>query len=229
VPVPGAALCAALALLGCRADAQPRPPRLAERPAYWGSLTAGLLQAQEVLDGRTNSVWQFARNAAQYRATAELALDDGLSVGLQGSFAPAVPTTYGTLGLANRPAPDACRPSCSASTDVAGLAAFGRVGGGRGLHQVIEATLGVVQFRNFRTDDGGRLPPTADTDLHASVGYGFGFGFGPRAAVSLVQEFGIVSHQRDGLARDQSALVQQRATRLSLRLGGGNRDAIRRR
>ena len=44
-----------------------------------------------------------------------------------------------------------------------------------------------------------------------------------RAALTLVQEFGIVSHQRDFLPRDRNGITQQRATRLTVRYGSGAR------
>jgi hypothetical protein len=234
--VPRAARCvrwvlvrvgASLALLApTAASAQPRPiPResVTAEPSVWVSGTVGLLQAESILDGRTNASWDFADNVVQYRATLETALSGGVTVGVQGSWAPAVPTTVRALGLANRPALERCQPECAASTDLLGVAAIGRMGGGPGLHQVIEITAGVLQIRNLRLDGGGTLPPERDTDLHGAVAYGIGYSLSRRAAVTLVQEFGFVSHQRDFLPRDRNGITQQRATRLTVRYGSGAR------
>jgi hypothetical protein len=97
------------------------------------------------------------------------------------------------------------------------------MGGGPGLHQVIELTAGVLQFRNLRIDGGGTLPPERDADLHGAVAYGIGYSPSRRVAITLVQEFGIVSHQRDFLPRDRNGITQQRATRLTVRYGSGAR------
>ena len=221
---------AALALLAmvpaAPLAAQPRPiPRstTTAEPSIWLSGTVGLLQAESILDGRTNAAWDFADNAVQYRATLETAFSGGVTLGVQGSWAPAVPTTVRALGLADRPALDRCQPACAASTDLLGVAAIGRMGGGPGLHQVIEITAGVLQFRNLRVDGGGTLPPERDTDLHGAAAYGIGYSLSRRAAITLVQEFGIVTHQRDFLPRDRNGITQQRATRLTVRYGSGAR------
>ena len=226
-PAPVCALVASLAMLpSAPLAAQPRPiprPTAAAEPAIWLSGTVGLLQAETILDGRTNAAWDFTGNAVQYRATLESALSGGVTVGLQGSWAPAVPTTVRALGLPDRPALDRCRPECAASTDLLGVAAIGRTGGGPGLHQVFEITAGVLQVRNLRLDGGATLPPERDTDLHGAVAYGIGYSPSRRAAITLVQEFGIVSHQRDFLPRDRNGITQQRATRLTVRYGSGAR------
>ncbi|MGZ8469745.1 MAG: hypothetical protein ACXW61_09385, partial [Gemmatirosa sp.] len=165
----------------------------------------------------------FSDNTIQYRATLETVVAPGITIGAQGSWAPAVGTTVRSLGLADRAALDGCPSECAATADLLGVAAFGRVGGGQGLHQVIELTAGVQQLRDLRLDGGATLAPGRDTDLHASLGYGIGFGFSARASASLVQEFGIVSHQKDFLPRDRNGISQQRATRLTIRFGAGTR------
>jgi hypothetical protein len=222
-----AALVVALAgvpSLAATASAQPRPTlSMSREPSVWVSLTAALLQAETILDGRTNASWDFSDNTIQYRATLETVVAPGITVGAQGSWAPSVGTTVRSLGLTDRPGLAGCAVQCAATADLLGVAAFGRLGGGRGLHQVIEVTAGVQQLRDLRLDGGGTLAPERDSDLHASLAYGIGFGFSPRAQASLVQEFGIVSHQKDFLPRDRNGITQQRATRLTIRFGGGAR------
>ncbi len=215
---------ASLAATAAPAGAQARPTlRTTREPNVWASLTAALLQAETILDGRTNASWDFADNTIQYRATLETVVAPGATIGVQGAWAPSVGTTVRTLGLADRPALTGCPGQCAATADLLGVAAFGRLGGGQGIHQVIEVTAGVQQLRNLRLEGGDALAPERDTDLHASLGYGIGFGFSSNAAVSLVQEFGIVSHQRDFLPRDRNGITQQRATRLTIRFGAGAR------
>jgi hypothetical protein len=220
-----ALLAAAATLAAGAAAAQPipRPPERGRtgQPTVWVSGGVGLLQAESILDGRTNAAWDFG-NALQYRASLETLVAPGATVGVQGTWAPAVPTTVSPLGLADRPA-SPCTASCSASADLLSLTAVGRLGGGQGVHQVIELAAGVQQLRRLRRDGGEPLAPRRDTDLHGSAGYGIGYGFSPRASVALVQEFGIVSHQRDFLPGNRSAITQQRVTRLTVRYGSGGR------
>jgi hypothetical protein len=92
-----------------------------------------------------------------------------------------------------------------------------------GLHQVIEVSAGVVEFRNFRprdTDDS-LGPPDGDRDFTFALGYGFGFGFSTRAQIALVQDFGYTFHQRDGLPASSSRTTMNRSTRIGLRIGFG--------
>ncbi|WP_284350673.1 hypothetical protein [Roseisolibacter agri] len=214
---------ASLALAAPAAHAQPRSRGLRSEPSVWVSATAGLLQAETILDGRTNASWDFADNTLQYRATLETAFAPGMTFGAQVSWAPSVATAVRSLGLADRPVLVGCENGCAASADLLGVEAIGRLGGGQGLHQVIELTAGVQQLRNLRLEGGAPLAPERDSDLHASLGYGIGFGFSSRASVAIVQEFGIVSHQRDFIPRDRNGITQQRATRLTVRFGSGAR------
>lgn len=224
------AACASLALLPAillalpaAAGAQPRPRLAAAEPGIWLSGTVGLLQAETILDGRSNASWDFAENSIQYRATLETVVSPGTTIGVQGTWAPGVATTVRGLGLTDRPALDGCPGECAASADLLGVAAVGRIGGGQGVHQVIELTAGVQQLRNLRLDGGATLAPERDTDLHAALGYGIGYGFSARASMALVQEFGIVRHQRDFLPRDRNGITQQRVTRVTVRIGTGTR------
>jgi hypothetical protein len=216
-------------LVAAPAAAQfPRAPsRAAHEPAVWVSASGGLFQAESVNDGRTGSVWDPSGNAAQWRGSVEAALSRGLSVGVTGAFA-SLPARYVVTGAAATPpisgaAPCLAAGACGASIDVVTALVTGRLGGGRGFHQVVELSLGVNQFRNFRADDGSRLAPERDTDLTGSIGYGFGYGFTGDIQLALVQDFAFNRHQRDALPRGSGSLTQQRATRLALRLGFAER------
>jgi hypothetical protein len=209
--------------LSTTAEAQggPFPPaRDTSAPSVWASATVGLLQAETIVDGRTNASWDFADNVVQYRATLETAFAGGATAGVQASWAPAVAATVRALGLADRPVLDGCQPECAASADLLGVEAFGRIGGGPGLHQVIEAQAGVTRFANFRADDGRDLAPLdGDRDLSLAVGYGIGYSVSNQLQVTLVQDFGVLFHQRTGLGSGEGSTIQQRVTRLGLRYG----------
>ena len=223
-------LAGALVVLaaGSPAAAQfPRRPRAAAEPSVWISAGVGLLNVEGITDGRTQTAWDLDGTAAQWRASIDANLTRGISLGLTGGYAQ-IPTTYVALGVSPAPpisgdAPCLATGSCSATTDVVTVLATARLGGGRGLHQVVELALGVNQYRKFRTDDGSRLAPEQDTDLAGSVGYGLGYGFSELFQVALVQDFGFNAHQRDDLPRGASSLTQQRVTRLSVRFGFAER------
>ena len=66
------AVAIAIVLAAPLADAQVLPvPRRSTAPVAWASLSAGLLQFdRNIVDGRTESVWNFS-SALQYRGTLE--------------------------------------------------------------------------------------------------------------------------------------------------------------
>lgn len=187
-------------------------------PLFWLSGSIGLLGVGDVIDGRTQTRWAFSEGV-QYRGGAELAIGIGSSVGVVVTYAD-LPLTYIASDETNP-----CSPRCDARATLWSVAGAFHAGAGVGLHQVIDATVGVARFARFRADAGGAaLPPTGgDSDFQFTVGYGFGWGLSSRLNVSLVQEFGATLHQRDGLSGGQSAMAQQRTLRLTVRSGGGAR------
>lgn len=212
------ALLCALAASAAPAHAQIiRLPRSAE-PRVWTSAGVSLYQMGGVVDGRTQSVWDLGRSSAvQYRGSVEWGIRNQSSVGLTGSFA-RVPFRY--FGAPPDAGNAATCQQCDAHVDLSSLALSFHGGGGPGLHQVIEASAGVTRFANFRADDGRDLAPLGgDRDFSFSFGYGVGYGFGPRLQVTLVQDFGMLLHQRTGLASNEGSTIQQRITRLGLRYG----------
>ena len=184
----------------------------------WVSLGAGLFDANSVSDGRTGSSWAFGEaTTAQYRAALEKAINASMAVGVVTSFS-RVPFTYiGTDG------PESCA-RCDAHMNVVSLGGSFHYGGGAGLHQVVEASAGVLQYRDLRRDAGGDLAPTnGNIDPYITFGYGFGYAFNPVMQLSIVQDFGIALHEREGLTSEQSNALRQRTLRLNFRYGFGNR------
>jgi hypothetical protein len=209
----------ALLVIACAAPADAqiiRVPRVAE-PAVWTSLGVALFQTQGVTDGRTNSAWDLGRSsAAQYRGSLEWAIRNQASIGLVGTFA-RVPFRYYHRSP-TEPPPVPC-DRCDAHVDISSLGLQFHVGGGLGLHQVIQAQAGITRYSNLRADNGLRLAPRSDQDLSVAVGYGFGYSVSPRFQISIVQDFGFVLHQREGLNGDEGSTIQQRTTRLNVRYG----------
>lgn len=224
--VTGRALAAtvlgALLLAAARpADAQitarrPLPPD----PQFWVSVSPGLLQSQSVNDGESGSVWEFG-SALQWRGSLEYGIGGGNAIGVVGTYAN-MPFTFFD--------PSGCYDGCDANVDVVGIAATFHGGGGQGLHQVIDASAGVVQYRSFDIRGGSVDPAIADrtdTDGAFSIGYGFGYEVSPRFQLSIVQDVGVLLHQKKNLPANASGVVRTQATRLNVRLGLGQRPAVR--
>lgn len=211
--------CALVAVIASTAEAQPRrrvPPPV--QPSIWGSASIGLFNANDVSDGRTESTWDFGQaSTPQFRASLEKAVSRSIAVGVAGSYAH-VPFTYRGGGSSGCTA-------CAAHLDVVALGASFHVSGGEGFHQVLEGFAGALQYRNLERDSNGdRLAPRdGNVDPFFTFGYGFGYGFSRRLQVSVVQDFGLALHEREGLSSEQSNTLRQRTIRLNLRYGTGNR------
>ena len=196
------------------AQVRRRVPRVVT-PSTWISASAGLFNANQVSDGATESTWDFgSATSPLYRLAVERSVGRTASVGLTGSYA-RLPLTY----IGNGGAESCAR--CEARLDLSSLAASFHVGGGVGLHQVLEGSAGVVRFGNLeRKDDGSALAPTGGSvDPYFVFGYGFGYSFGPQVQVSVVQDFGLALHEREGLSSEQSNTLRQRTLRLNFRYG----------
>jgi hypothetical protein len=188
-------------------------------PSVWVSLGVGLYGANGVSDGATSSTWDFGEGTNwQYRASLEKALQNQFSFG-------------GVLTYVNVPfvytGPSCGR--CDAHLDLTSIGASFHAGGGTGLHQVLEASAGAALYRNLRQDtNNAALAPTdGNIDPFFTFGYGFGYAFNPTMQISVVQDYGLVLHERKGLSNDQSNTLTQRATRLNFRMGFGNRATRR--
>lgn len=208
----------ALALVtatSANAQIRRRAPVVTE-PSSWASLGVGLYGANHVSDGATSSTWDFGDGTSwQYRASFEKALQSTFSVG-------------GVLTYVNLPflytAPSCA--SCNAHLDLTTVGASFHAGGGQGLHQVLEVSAGAAFYRNLKEDSNNRpLAPTGgNTDPFFTFGYGFGYTFNPTMQLSLVQDYGLVLHERTGINNNQSNTLTQRSTRLNFRMGFGSRS-----
>ena len=205
-------------------DAQIIRRSVVDEPAAWASLGIGMLDMSSISDQDSKSTWIFGQGL-QYRATLEKALSGGAGLGIVATFAK-MPLTY-RPATSVIPSPT-CNPECDATANVSSLAAGFHMGGGNGVHQVIQLNVGATMFANFRDDDSGaQLAPTEmDVDLAFQVGYGIGYAIGPRLHASLVQEFGIIVHPGNGEG-SSSRTVQSQSTRLSVRYGMGTKRAPR--
>lgn len=182
------------------------------RDVFWVTAGAGYYDPGSFADGRTNTDWIFSDGLA-WRGSLEYGIGRESSIGIVGTFA-RMP-----LEVRSRTASQ----SFDADGDILSLQALFHAGGGAGLHQVIEVSAGMIEFRNFRARDSGDElgPPDGDRDFTFALGYGFGFGISTRTHIALVQDFGYTFHQRDGLPASSSRTTMNRSTRLALRVGFG--------
>ena len=182
------------------------------RDVFWATAGAGYYDPGSFADGRTNTDWLFSDGLA-WRGSLEYGIGRESSLGIMGTFA--------RMPLELRSRTDA--QSRDADGDILSLQALFHAGGGVGLHQVIEVSAGMIEFRNFRARGTGEVlgPPEGDRDFTFALGYGFGFGISARAQIALVQDFGYTFHQRDGLPASSSRTTMNRSTRLGLRVGFG--------
>jgi hypothetical protein len=203
------------AAIPAHAQVRRRVPNTAE-PSTWVSGSIGLFNGNGVNDGSTGSTWDFGNaSTPQYRLGAERAFSTSMSIGAAGTYTH-VPFTYmGSEGCGE----------CSAHLDMFTVGGTFRYGGGLGLHQVLEATAGIVDYTNLKRDvDGTKLPPAGgNIDPYFVFGYGFGYTLNPQMEVSIVQDFGLGLHERDGLTSEDSNTLRQRTLRLNFRYGFGNR------
>ena len=110
-------------------------------PQLWLTGSIGLFNGNEVSDGKTNSVWDFGRaSVPQYRLALERSFNRNMSIGLTGTYMHAPFTYLGEGGVAS------CS-RCGAHMDVVSAGASFHVGGGLGLHQVLETGRGVELSR----------------------------------------------------------------------------------
>jgi hypothetical protein len=194
--------------------------KVEREPTAWTSIGIGLVDMSSIQDRESESDWEFGQGI-QYRVSLEKALRGGSGLGVVATFAQ-MPLTYQRRGTVIGSEP--CDAPCDATANIWSLSGGFHMGGGMGLHQVIQLNIGATMFGNFREDaTGDALPPSEiDVDLSFNVGYGIGFTLSPRVQASLVQEFGFIMHPGNGSGGSSSA-VQSRVMRLGIRYGLGQK------
>src|SRR4051812_7729060 len=195
------------------AQVRKRAPAIAD-PATWVTGSIGFFNGNTVSDGATQSDWNLGQaTTPQLRIAVERALQgqSQLSIGVAGTYMHAPFTYVGNGG------PNSCA-QCDAHLDLVSLGVSFHAGGGLGLHQVLEASAGALQYRNLTRDsDSSPLAPTGgNIDPYFTFGYGFGYTLNPTTQISVVQDFGLALHERTGLSSQQSNTLRLRTLRLNL-------------
>ena len=183
----------------------------------------GLLQAETIFDGSSGSIWDFA-SALQYRVSLEKRVGQGATVGVAVSRAN-VPMRYRILtgGVQSVSTCTNGDSFCDASTNVTTASLSLTAGGNYGFHQILNLGIGMSFFEDFREDvtDKPLAPFNGDKDFYLSFGFGLGYGISNHFEVSLVQDAGVVLHQRTGLTGNTDSYHQILSTRLGLRFALG--------
>jgi hypothetical protein len=196
---------AAVAVFSAAVEAQIVRRPAARRPLNWGGVSVGIAQGYTLDDGTTGARWSFG-SGLEYAARFEHPTGSGIAIGLQGAYA--------------RPSLTYAGPACTncdakaTVTQVMGLLHYGQ---GYTFHPIYELAAGAIGYSNFRAsnDAGTRLGASGtDYDFKFSLGYGLGFGLSPNTAIEVVQEFGMVLHQKDGLSGSASNYPRVYVTRL---------------
>jgi hypothetical protein len=202
-------LAALLALIAGPLEAQRRAPSTRD-PSTWMSLSGGYMGLSNVVDGSTESTWEFG-GGWPLRLSLERALGNGASVGVQTTYL-RVPLVYSSNGPCG---------NCNAHATVATYGPMLRIGRGRTFYQTFEFFAGIMQYGNFTGDDGeGTLPPSSpNRDFAFSVGYGFGYALRRDMAIELTTSYLDAVHERTNLPGNARTLIQHTTLMLGLRVG----------
>jgi opacity protein-like surface antigen len=206
-----AGIVALLVTRASAADAQiidSRGGGRAGTPGAWTSLFAGYMQHQRLCDPDSSSCWNFG-SGLQWRGTLEFPVGNGVTLGVVGTRARLPLIHESALG------------NVDADANVNQVLGQLRIGGGSGIHQVIDVTAGMSMFSNFQRESDGEALGSGGTKKNwtFALAYGFALPFRPRAQLILLQEYGLVIGKR--MAGQSSNTAQQQTTRLGLRLGLG--------
>jgi hypothetical protein len=197
-------------LLGTLTSGQVAGAQIMRRPVTPKAVNSvgvnvGIVQGYTINDGSTNAMWSFG-SGLEYGVRVEHSLPNGISIGAQGAFSDAS-LSYTSPTCSN----------CDAKANVRQLVGLLHFGRGYSFHPVYELAAGAIGYSNFsRADDGAiKLGSSkTDYDFKVSLGYGLGFGITPSTSIEIIQEFGTVLHQRDGLSGSSSSFPRVYVTRL---------------
>lgn len=206
------ALAALATLASAVLPATARAQRAARSPGAWTTLSVGYQDLRDVHEGGSNSDWLIG-GFPVFRGTLEMPVNRSSQLGAVVAYARMPMTYYGAD----------CN-GCNADATLWQALGMFRIGGGRGLHQVIEITAGVSSVQDIRQQAGGQpLGPGSPVIVPTvALGYGFSYPITPRAELILLQEYGLMFFKRgDALAGSNRSTPRTQMTRIGLRMGLG--------
>jgi hypothetical protein len=181
-------------------------------PGAYATLSVGYQDLPDIHEGGSDSDWRIG-GFPIFRGSIEMPVNRGSQLGAVVSYARMPMTYYGAD----------CN-GCNADATLWQALGMFRMGGGRGLHQVIEITAGVSSVQDIRQQSGGQKlgpgsPVIAPT---VALGYGFGYPITPRLDLVLLQEYGLMFFKRgDAPAGSNGSTPRTQVTRIGLRMGLG--------
>ena len=211
---------AALAFIGTGAHAQIiRAP--GGDPKFTITPSVGFLNLQDISDGSSQTQWDFG-SALVYRVAIERRVFDQLAAGVLLSYS-SLPLRY--FATSSTPMQPTCTQglSCNASVNQTTVAAHVSSGGSYGVHQIFNFAIGMTMYDGFRENSTGRqlAPLYVDRDFFLSIGLGLGIGLSRRFSINIVQDYGLIVHQRGGLQGNASSNSRTYQTRVGTRIGVG--------
>ena len=189
-------------------------------PRFHVSAATSLLILRTVVDAQTSAIWDFEA-AKHYRASFDVTIGDGTSVGITAGFA-SVPIAFSRRIPAFQS--PSCPQDCTANADYRNVALTFHVGDKPGFHQILEGSVGVQSVSNFRheTTDEKIGPESEDVDIAFAIGFGVGFSVSKALQLALVQDVGFSIHDKSGSIESPSnSLSPMLMTRFALRFGFG--------
>lgn len=213
-PAPSRAL-AALGVALLAAAGLPRATQAQYAPTRGASayttLSVGYQDIGNVHEGGSNSDW-LVGGFPVFRGSIEMPIQRNSQLGAVLSYARMPLTYYGAD----------CN-ACNADATLWQALGMFRIGGGRGLHQVIEITAGVSSVQDVTQRSGGRIGPGSPVIVPTvALGYGIGYPISPKMDLVLLQEYGLMFFKRgDALAGSNTSTPRTQVTRIGLRMGLG--------
>ena len=196
------------------------PARGLPEPRVWLTASAGHMSFPQ-LNFLNSASRENVDAGTVLRGTVEI--DAGKIGGLGVAYSQA---TVGVTYVGGSPQQgSACTQGCAATLDVASLMATLHIGGGLGLDQVFQASLGVTKFGGLEAAVDITGLQDEGTDFTAMIGYGAAYGFTRALSAMVVADIGLVFHDGPGgAAPDARYYSHYLGLRAGLRYGLWNRS-----
>jgi hypothetical protein len=213
-PVRGPLLLAVLAMVPTLLGAQERGGVFgsSRTPVWFASVGTGFQISDVIVDDASASTWDFDAGF-MFRGSIERELSRGVAVGVAFNYA-RLPMVYSSTAAGS-----SCT-RCAADGTISSYGATVRLGGGPGLHQIVDLFIGAMRYGNFeQKSPRGTLSPSSNTDFAFGAGYGFGYSLSNDWALTFVQDGMYALHERSTSPQAGGRLARHFHTRLGVRVG----------
>lgn len=181
-------------------------------PVWFASIGTGFLIPDIIDDDASSSTWDFDAGFT-LRGTIEREVARGVALGVVFNYArlPMIYSSTATTSTCTR---------CFGEGTISNYGAIARIGGGPGLHQIIDLFIGAIRYGNFeQKSPRTTLPPSSNTDFAFGAGYGLGYSLSTDWALTFVQDGLYAFHERSESPQAGSRLARHFNTRLGVRVG----------